>query len=156
MVSEISENEISELEGYPEPAPPNPDLKGLDRLVGKWQVSEEAQGEVAFEWMQGGYFLIQHVDLTQSGMRHRGIEIIGHEQRFMEAPSKEIKSRYYGDDGATYDYVYETHGDTLIIWGGEKGSPAYFKGTFSADGNTLKGGWVYPGGGGYLATLTRS
>ncbi len=137
------------------PAGPNPDMRGLDRLVGTWRISGEAQGEITYEWMEGGYFLIQRVDLTQSGLPNRGIEIIGHEQRFMEAPSAEIKSRYYGSDGATFDYVYETDGDTLIIWGGEKGSPAYYKGTFSGDGDTLTGGWVYPGGGGYTALATR-
>jgi len=40
------------------------------------------------------------------------------------------------------------------IWAGEKGSPAYFKGQFSEDGNTLTGGWVYPGGG-YASRMTR-
>jgi hypothetical protein len=57
--------------------------------------------------------------------------------------------------GNTLDYVYELEGDTLTIWGGEKGSPAYFRGTFSADGNSCAGAWVYPGGGGYESTMTR-
>ena len=120
----------------------------------RWEPGE-TEARIFAEWMEGGYFLIQRVDLTQSGRPNRGIEIIGHEQRFMEPPSAAIKSRYYGSDGATFDYVYESDGDTLIIWGGEKGSPAYYKGTFSADGDTLSGGWVYPGGGGYSATATR-
>jgi hypothetical protein len=55
----------------------------------------------------------------------------------------------------TLDYVYEIEGDTLTIWGGERGSPAYYTGQFSKDGNTLTGGWVYPGGGGYKAVSTR-
>lgn len=41
------------------------------------------------------------------------------------------------------------------FWFGERGSPTYYKGTFSADGNTLSGAWVYPGGGGYSSTATR-
>jgi hypothetical protein len=44
--------------------------------------------------------------------------------------------------------VYELEGDTLTIWGGEKGSPAYYQGRFSQDGNTISGAWMYPGGGG--------
>ena len=56
--------------------------------------------------------------------------------------------------GNTLDYVYELHSNTLTIWGGEKGSPAYYKGTFSDDGNILAGGRVYPGGG-YETTATR-
>lgn len=39
--------------------------------------------------------------------------------------------------------------------GNEKGSPAYFKGKFSADGNINEGAWVYPGGGGYNSTMSR-
>jgi hypothetical protein len=57
--------------------------------------------------------------------------------------------------GNTLDYVYELEGDTLTIWGGEKGSPAYYRGTFSEDGKTVSGAWHYPGGGGYEATSTR-
>ena len=51
--------------------------------------------------------------------------------------------------------VLEVEGDTLTIWGGEWGSPAYYRGIFSKDGTTLTGAWHYPGGGGYEATSTR-
>ena len=134
---------------------PNPDLRSLGRLVGTWEVSGGAQGTVTYEWMEGGYFLIQHVDLEQYGQKVKGIEIIGHVRPFGAEPSEEIWSRYYDTMGNTLDYVYELQGDTLTIWGGEKGSPAYYKGTFSDDGNTLTGGWVYPGSGGYESTSTR-
>jgi hypothetical protein len=134
---------------------PNPDLKSLERLVGTWKVSGGTQGEVRYEWMEGGFFLIQHVDMESDGRPIKGIEVIGHLQLFGEEPSEEIKSRYYGSTGETLDYVYEMEGNTLTIWGGEKGSPAYYKGTFSADGNTLTGEWVYPGGGGYPSTSIR-
>jgi hypothetical protein len=130
---------------------PNPDMKSLDRLVGTWQVTGGAQGTTRYEWMEGGFFLMQHVDLGES----KGIEIIGHEHKYGQEPSPEIKSRYYGEFGHTFDYVYEIQGDTLMIWFGEKGSPAFYRGTFSADGNTLTGDWVYPGGGGYSSVSTR-
>jgi hypothetical protein len=134
---------------------PNPDLKALDKLVGTWKVSGGATGQVTYEWMEGGFFLIQHVDLDNNGYKTKGIEIIGHLQPFGEEPSPDIKSRYYGSSGETFDYVYEMDGDALTIWGGEKGSPAFYRGTFSADGNRLSGGWTYPGGGGYESTSTR-
>jgi hypothetical protein len=139
-----------------EPAPtPNPDLQGLNRLVGTWDVTGGATGQITYEWMEGGFFLVQRVDLEQDGVRHKGIEIIGHEQTFGAPPSEDIKSRYYDNMGNTLDYVYEVEGDTLTIWGGERGSPAYFKGQFSADGDTCAGAWVYPGDGGYPSTMTR-
>ena len=135
---------------------PNPDLKALDRLIGTWKQSGEVEGEITYEWPEGGFFLIQHVDLMQYGNKIKGMEIIGHEATFGMEPSTEIKSRFYSFlDGMTLDYVYEMEGDTLTIWGGEKGSPAYYKGTFSEDGNTLTGSWVYPGGGGYQSTAVR-
>jgi len=135
-----------------QPSTPDPALKRMgDRLVGTWKVSGGAQGQVRYEWMEGDFFLMQHVDLGDN----KGLEIIGHLRLFGEEPSEDIKSRYYGSMGETYDYVYEMDGDTLTIWGGEKGSPAFYRGTFSADGNTLSGGWTYPGGGGYESTSTR-
>ncbi|HYP39946.1 MAG TPA: hypothetical protein VEX13_06260 [Chloroflexia bacterium] len=147
--------EENSTQTYQQAPTPNPDLKGLDRLVGTWEVSGGVQGHITYEWMEGGFFLIQHVDLEHDGHKIKGIEYIGHEQKFGAEPSEEIKSRYYDNMGNTLEYVYETEGNTLIIWGGEKGSPAYYKGTFSEDGDTLTGGWVYPGGGGYASTSTR-
>jgi hypothetical protein len=134
---------------------PNPDLQALDRLVGTWKVAGGAEGTVAYEWLEGNFFLLQHVDLEQYGQRIKGIEVIGHVKPFEAAASEDIKSRYYDSMGNTLDYVYELDGDTLTIWAGERGSPAYYKGTFSADGNSCEGAWVYPGGGGYESTMTR-
>lgn len=136
-------------------ATPNPDLRNLARLIGTWQLSGDTQGTVTYSWLEGGFFLIQHFDFALYDHKVKGIEIIGHLQPFGETPSAEIKSRAYDSLGNTLDYVYELTGDTLMIWGGEKGSPAYYKGTFSADGNTNAGSWVYPGGGGYTSTMTR-
>ncbi len=137
------------------PPEPNPDLRSLDRLVGTWEVSGDVRGTVTYEWMEGGFFLIQRVDLEQQdGQRITGIEVIGHERPFGAEPSKEIKSRFYSNTGDTIDYVYDLEGDTLKIWAGERGSPAYYRGTFSGDGETLSGAWHYPGGG-YEAISTR-
>jgi hypothetical protein len=147
-------NTTNNAQAHQQPPQPSPDLKNLDRLVGPWEVSGGAQGRVSFEWMEGGFFLIQHVDLEQYGQRIKGIEIIGHERPFGEEPGEEIMSRFYSNTGDTLDYAYELEGNTLTIWGGQKGSPAYSKGTFS-DGDTLSGEWVYPGGGGYRSTMTR-
>ena len=134
---------------------PNPDLKSLDRLVGTWQVSGDAQGQIRYEWKEGGFFLVQHFDLVHDGRMIKGIEVIGHLQGLDEVPGQEIRMRVYSFlDGLTLDYVYELAGDTFTIWGGEKGSPTYYRGKFSNDGNTLTGGWVWPGGG-YETTTTR-
>lgn len=144
------------IDTQPQPPQPNPDLRRLDRLVGTWNVAGGAQGQVSYQWMEGGFFLIQHVELEQYEHKVRGIEIIGHQRPFGAEPSADITSRYYDNLGNTLDYVYELEGDTLTIWGGEKGSPAYYQGRFSDDGDTITGAWVYPGGGGYHSTATRA
>lgn len=137
----------------PEPAP---DLKALDRLAGTWDVTGGVNGRVVYQWLEGGFFLLQHVDLQQQdGQPIKGIEVIGHERPFGGEPSPEVKSRFYDSLGNTLDYVYELDGDVLTIWGGEKGSPASYKGTFSQDGRSCAGAWVYPGGG-YESTMTRA
>ena len=83
----------NDAQAYQRPPEPSPDLKRLgDRLVSTWEVSGDAQGRVSFEWMEGGFFLIQRVDLEQYGQRIKGIEIIGHEMPFGSEPSEEIKS----------------------------------------------------------------
>ena len=152
----MANDNTNDAQAYGRPPMPNPDLKDLDRLVGKWEVTGDyVEGTSTFEWMEGGFFLLQRVAFErQGGQRITGIEVIGHERPFGAEPSEEIKSRFYSNTGDTLDYVYELAGNTLTIWGGEKGSPAYYRGTFSADGDTLSGAWHYPGGG-YEATSTR-
>jgi hypothetical protein len=130
-------------------------LRRLDRLTGTWRVSGGTEGTVTYEWMEGGFFLIQRVDMTHDGRLIRGTEIIGHTRPFGGEPSADIMSRYFDTEGNTLDYVYEIEGDTLTIWGGERGSPAYYRGRFSADGDSVDGAWVYPGGGGYDSTMIR-
>jgi hypothetical protein len=139
----------------PDPNSPHPDLQSLKRLVGTWKLSGEIDGRVTYEWMEGGFFLLQRFDFERQGRRIKGLEVIGHERPFGAEPSEEIKSRAFDSLGNTLDYVYELQGDVLTIWGGKKGSPAHFKGRFSRDGRTCTGGWIYPGGGGYSSTMTR-
>jgi hypothetical protein len=134
---------------------PTDDLKALDRLVGTWTVTGGAEGSVRYEWMPGGFFLLQHVDLLQEGRKVTGMEVIGNPRPFGEPTGPDVVSRFYDSLGNTLDYVYELTGDLLTIWGGVKGSPAYFQGTFDAAGSTLAGAWSYPGGGGYASTMTR-
>ena len=105
--------------------------------------------------MDGGFFLLQHTDFDHAGHHIKGFEVIGHLRIFGKEPRADIQSRFYSSTGDTLDYVYELKDNTLMIWGGEKGSPAYYQGTFSEDGNTCSGAWVFPGGGGYSSTMTR-
>lgn len=134
---------------------PNPMLNTLERLIGTWTVfdptgQEEMKGQVRFEWMDGNFFMMQHVQLVHHGRAITGLEIIGY-----DADSDSLKSSYYGNTGEIFKYVWELEGDTLTIWGGEKGSPARYIGKFSDDGDTNVGGWEWPGGG-YQSGMKRA
>src|SRR3712207_7861353 len=59
----MAEDANNDAQAHQQPPQPSPDLKNLDRLVGTWEMSGEVGGRVTFEWMEGGFFLIQHVDL---------------------------------------------------------------------------------------------
>lgn len=138
---------------------PPDDLRQLGRLIGTWRVADPSgadavEGQVSYEWLDGEAFLLQRVDLLQNGQRARGIEVIGHTWPFGAERDPDITSRYYDHAGQTLDYVYELDGDTLTIWGGERGSPAFFRGTFDGTGDRLTGSWVWPGGG-YDSSMTR-
>jgi hypothetical protein len=132
---------------------PNPDLKKLERLIGTWQLSGDTHGTVTYQWLED-FFLVQHFDIHVFGNHIKGMEVIGHLQPFGQQPEQEIRSRSYDNAGNTLDFVYEMEQDELIIWGGEKGSPAYFRGKFSDDGNINTGAWVYPNGG-YKSVMTK-
>ena len=80
--------DANNAQAHQQPQQPGPSLKNLDRLVGTWEMSGEVQGKVAFEWMDGGFFLIQHVDLEQHGQKIKGIEIIGHERPFVPSRAR--------------------------------------------------------------------
>src|SRR5215204_6406605 len=121
----MANDDTNNAQAHQQTPDPNPDLENLETLVGTWEMSGDVRGTVTYEWMEGGFFLIQRVDLEQYGQRIKGIEIIGHERPFGADPGEEIKSRFYSNTGDTLDYVYELQGDTLTIWGGERGSPAY-------------------------------
>lgn len=143
-------------------AAPNPALKSLDVLVGTWDVSgDNISGQVRFEWLAGGFFLVQHTDMIHDGRPIKGMEIIGFEKGWEAmmgdptyTPNPDITSYQFDNAGYVLRYTWEIEGDTLTIWGGPKGSPAYYQGKFSADFRINSGRWVWPGGG-YASAMTR-
>jgi hypothetical protein len=112
-------------------------------VVGTWKLTGGAEGEIRYEWMEGGFFLAQHVNLTAFGRNIGGIEVIGHLHRIGERPTGEIWTRFYSFlDGLTLDYVYELDGKTPTIWFMRKNSDNRFKATFSDNANSFKGAWA--------------
>ncbi|MGD7706557.1 hypothetical protein [Microlunatus sp. Y2014] len=155
-MSDTTTTTVPDTDQLPETPEPSEQVRALDRLVGTWQVTGGTEGTVRYEWMPGGHFLIQHVELEQFGQAVTGFEVIGHLRPFGEPASPDVASRFYDLMGNTLDYVYELEGDTLTIWAGAPGSPAYFRGEFTDGDSVMSGDWVYPGGGGYASTMTRN
>ena len=131
----------------------NPGLKPLERLVGTWKVSGDTTGQLKYEWMEGGFFLLAQGDTEQGGRRTRHIEIIGYEHDAGADPSTVMTSRLYTDSGDTLSYTHEVDEEGVTSWFGAKGSPAVFKARW-IDDDTLAGAWEWPGGG-YKLKLSR-
>ena len=131
----------------------NPGLKALNKLVGTWKVSGETDGELSYEWMDGGFFLIARGDTTQGGQHTKHVEIIGYDHEAGGAPSNVMTSRLYTNRGDTLSYTHEVDDTGVTSWFGAKGSPSFYKARWIND-DTLTGAWEWPGGG-YKLTLTR-
>jgi hypothetical protein len=147
--------------GQATPAP-HPALRALDPLAGTWQLhgriaesGDELVGRLRREWMDGGFYLVQQVDLDYGGTPVTGTEYVGH-----DAEGGLLRSYFFSSDGpgpfggVAMEYVWEIAGRDVTIWGGFVGSPANWRGTLSDDGRVMTGRWEWPGGG-YEATLTR-
>ena len=145
-----------------EPPRPKPTLRSLDVMVGTWELKGresgpegEIHGRPTFEWMEGGFYLVQHVDIDYIGRRIVGTEYIGYDEENDNLRSYFFSNKAPGPfGGVALEYVWEVGYDTFTIWGGEVGSPASFMGRLSDDRDTITGHWEWPGGG-YEATMTR-
>jgi len=132
------------------PPEPNQALRQLDRLVGTWKIAGGLlEGITTFEWMDGGFFLLQHVDARAGGRRIKGTEYIGFDE-----DTQTLRSHYMDVHGANFTYTWEIDADTIKTWFGDKDSDNCFEGHFNNDGRSYSGHWQWPGGG-YAATLTR-
>lgn len=121
------------------PKTPNPALKKFERLVGKWRITgDDVDGESTFEWMEGGFFLIQHFDLKQGGSNPKGVEYTGFDE-----DTQTLRSHLMGTDGSNFTYTYDIEGDTFWYWFGDKNPHSFSRSTFSEDGNSYSGRWQW-------------
>lgn len=124
-----------------QPPQPDPALGRLDRLVGTWTITgrtldsdeDNITGETTFEWLPGGFFLQQRIELDFAGFEIKSLELIGHD------PSTGVFSSlvYSNVWGTPVPYQWDLQGDTLMI----EMEVAKFRGAFSEDGESFSGGW---------------
>jgi len=116
----------------------NTKLKRLDRLVGTWKTSDPSggkgiKGQSSFEWMEGGNFLMQHMDSGEA----KGIEIIGYDEK-----SKSLTSHYFdGSTGKHLEYTYLLENDTLTVSIDMPKAKGQFIGKFNDDNSEYVGRW---------------
>ncbi len=144
-----------------QPSGPSPELKRLEKLVGKWNLRgrtpdskvDNVTGWNAFEWMPGGFFLKSSGEINFGGFTIQSVEIIAYDPASKTFPS----SAYTNMSGVVLPYVWDVRGDKVMHWM----DTARYTGTFSDGGNTLTGGWrpidgkTGSGNGAWDAVMTR-
>jgi Protein of unknown function (DUF1579) len=74
---------------------PDPALRRLDRLVGRWTMEgnlvgsdeKNIKGETTFRWLPGGFFLEQRVQIDFMGLQIDSLELIGYDPETDTFPS---------------------------------------------------------------------
>jgi hypothetical protein len=133
----------SEPQQPAQPPAPDPALKLLDRFLGTWEVhgrtvgaeADDVDGRIAFEWLPGGFFLQQRVDLRFTDFHVEGLEIIGYDPATGTYPSTVYPNMF----GTPIPYRWELDGDDVTITTDMLGG--IFHGRWSQDGGTFSGGW---------------
>jgi hypothetical protein len=126
------------------PPGPDPELKRLERFIGTWTMKgrtldadqDNVFGRTTFEWLPGGFFLQQRVEIDFMGMDVKGLEIIGYDPSTKKFPST-VYSNLVGVPIA-YEYDVQDDGYTIRT---ELAGGATFTGTFGKDGRSMSGGW---------------
>jgi hypothetical protein len=86
---------IGRVRRHGTPPGPDPALGRLDRFVGAWEVrgrtldaeEDNVSGRLTFEWLPGGFFLEQRVQLNFMGLDIAALEVIGYEAATGRFPS---------------------------------------------------------------------
>lgn len=125
---------------------PPPALQQLDRFVGTWNMegnllgSEEKtiKGQATFRWLPGGFFLEQHLTMDFAGFAQiDSLELIGYDPE-----AGNFSSRVYSNmSPQPLPYTWAIDGDTLTITVSYGPLDATYTATWSADGESLSGGW---------------
>jgi len=127
------------------PKKPDPALKKLDRLVGRWRFFGDAKGAAQFEWMEGGFFLVQRFDFRMGKRRLRGVEYIGFDE-----DTKTLRSHLMDSSGHNFTYTWDIKDDRVTTWFGDRGSHNFYTGKLSKDGGIVRGRWQWPEGDGSI------
>lgn len=127
----------------PQPTPPST-LQALNALVGEWslQGSHPAEpgvvvrGRVAFEWLEGGFFLVERWQVERPEFPD-GIAIIG---AAAESPDS-LSQQYFDSRGVARVYGLSLENRVWRLWRDGQPFSQRFSGPISDDGNSIAGRW---------------
>jgi hypothetical protein len=124
-------------------------LSRLDALVGEWEMEalfvagyfgpgsppvSDRGGRTTFEWLEGGFFLIQHFTVDNPAAPS-GLAIIG------SVEAETFSQHYYDSRGVARSYQMSLDGGVWKLWREAPGFWQRYTGMFSDDGRTIKGAW---------------
>jgi hypothetical protein len=112
---------------------PSSRLKNFGKLVGTWKISgPEIEEEVAFEWFDGGFFLMQRGWLSIWGRKIVFIEYIGYDEE-----RQACVSHLFDNYGDFFTYVWEINVDQITIWFGRKIPTIFSKASLPSTGRAI-------------------
>src|SRR5262245_47146304 len=128
----------------------DPNFAPLDALVGEWSMEArfeqlpptDDRGQVIFEWMTGGRFLVERWEVPVPEAPD-GVALIGRDER---GNTDHYLQHYFDPRGVARVYKMTIEKGIWKLWRDEPDfSPLdfaqRFTGTFTDDGNTIEGRW---------------
>lgn len=125
---------------------PDPALRAFDPFIGTWEMrghllgsdEENIVGRATYRWLEGGFFLVQDVEIDFAGMfQVKSHELIGHDPETGGFPSHVFSNM----SPTPLPYHWEVDGRNVKITISYGPLDATFNGSFSEDGNSFAGGW---------------
>lgn len=122
---------------------PNPALKPLSVLIGKWTTVGTHQlvpnttfhGRTVFEWLEGGAFLIMHSEIDEPSIPS-GIAIFGTDD---DDGIGEYFMLYFDERGVSRRYEVSLHDNVLKWWRNSPNFSQRYTHTIVDDGDTIIG-----------------
>jgi hypothetical protein len=124
----------------------NPALESLQVLAGDWNMelsnaaflptpSDTANGNVSFEWVEDGAFLVMRMGDKSMGPPE-AVWLIGRDEAM---PNYQVL--YFDSRKVSRIYAMSFSNGVWKMWRDAPGFSQRFQGTFSDDGKTIKGHW---------------
>lgn len=141
MTATHSESEAAQSAGMP--PPPHPALRKFDRFIGTWDMTgrlvgsneETIKGRTTFEFLPGGYFVLQTGTIDFGQFKVANHELIRYDPETDTFPSTVYPSMF----GQPLPYLWKLEGDNLTIETDYLG--ATFHGSWNENGTVFSGGW---------------